>query len=72
MAKWEVYGYFVMPVKIEVEADTASHAYDIGEEALRNGEGIDLPEAGAWQPDFHLYDEAGDEVPEQDLYDDEH
>lgn len=66
MSEYEVIGYFIQPVRIKVEAETAGEAYDVGEEKLRNGEGIDME--GIWQREFTVYDKDGDEVPEHELY----
>ncbi len=66
MSEFEVIGYFLQPVLVKVKAQTAGEAYDIGQEMLRNGEGRDLE--GVWQDEFIVYDEDGDEVPENELY----
>lgn len=68
MSKQEftIVGYFLQRVRLHVEAETAGEAYDIGQERLRDGEGIVL--AGAWEDEFTLYDKDGDEVPEHELY----
>lgn len=68
MSKQEftVVGYYLQPVRLHLEASTAGEAYDVGEQRLRNGEGVEL--AGIWQKSFIVYDKDGDEVPEHELY----
>jgi len=66
MSEYEVIGYFIQPVSIKVEASTAGEAYDIGQERLKEGEGVELE--GIWKRDFQVYDQDGDEVPDHELY----
>ena len=64
--EYEVIGYFIQPVRVKVLAETAGEAYDVGQERLTEGEGVEMQ--GIWQRDFHVYDKDGDEVPEHELY----
>jgi hypothetical protein len=66
MNEFAVVGYFIQPVRVWVEAETAGEAYDIGQERLKDGEGVVM--YGSWADEFTVYDSDGDEVPEHELY----
>ena len=59
-------GYVTVPVVVEVKADSAGEAYDIGREILHEGQGSELE--SSFTDEFIVYDEDGDEVPEHELY----
>lgn len=66
MAKWFVEMYQSVPVWVEVEADTAEQAGDVGEELIRNGMGQFTESNVAYYPDRTVYTE-GWELPEQEV-----
>jgi len=53
MPKYEVVGYYVNPVVIEVEAENKEEAYTKGYEALRY-DGLGEDGEGEWQDDFYV------------------
>lgn len=59
MPKYQVVGYWVQNVAVELEADNQEEAEELGYEMLRNGDGIDLD--GEWQDEVSSYDLDEDE-----------
>lgn len=55
MPKYQVVGYWVQNVAVEVEADTPEEAEEMGADMLRYaGDGIDLD--GDWQDEVSVYE----------------
>ena len=53
MPKYEVVGYYTMPVVVKVEAENKEEAYDKGYDLLRyEGHGTELD--GDWQDEFYV------------------